>query len=60
MSNVVNFKKPAAAKKQRGNTLCRRGFHKWYVVDTPFDSRQGRLVTRYRCKRCGAEKTEAR
>ncbi|HHH44991.1 MAG TPA: hypothetical protein ENK49_12705 [Gammaproteobacteria bacterium] len=60
MGNVVKFKKPAAAGKHRGNTLCRRGFHKWRVVDTPFDSRQGRLVNRYRCTRCGAEKTEAR
>ena len=60
MSNVVSFKKPAAAKKHKGNTLCRRGFHKWAVVDTPFDTQQGRLVTRYRCKRCGSEKTEGR
>jgi len=59
MSNVVPFKKPAPAKIHKGNTLCRRGFHKWVVVDTPFDSRQGRLVTRYRCKRCGAEKNES-
>lgn len=60
MTNVVPFKKPQAAKKHKGNTLCRRGFHKWVVVDTPFDSRQGRLVTGYRCERCGAEKTEGR
>lgn len=60
MSNVVSFKKPRAAKKHRGNTLCRRGFHKWEVVDTPFDTRQGRLVTCYRCARCGTEKTEGR
>lgn len=56
---VVAFKKPKAAQKHRGNTLCRRGFHKWEVVDTPFDSRQGRLVTRSRCVRCGKEKVEA-
>jgi hypothetical protein len=59
MGNVVTFKKPKAAKKHKGNTLCRRGFHKWAVVDTPFDSQQGRLVTRYRCERCGQEKIEA-
>jgi hypothetical protein len=60
MSNVVPFKKPGAAKKHKGSTLCRRGFHKWVVENKPFDTRQGRLVTCYRCERCGAEKTEGR
>ncbi len=60
MNNVVSFKKPKASKKHKGNTLCKRGFHKWVIVDTPFDSKQGRLVTRFRCQRCGREKTEAR
>lgn len=60
MGDILTFTKPTTAGKRRGNTLCRRGFHKWVVVDTPFDSKQGRLVTRYRCKRCGEEKTEAR
>ena len=59
MGNVVIFKKPKAAKKHKGKTLCKRGFHKWAVVDTPFDSQQGRLVTRYRCERCGQEKIAA-
>lgn len=61
MSDVVPFKRPRAADRHKGNTLCRRGFHKWEVVPgTPFDSRQGRLVTRYRCKRCGATRVEGR
>ncbi len=60
MTHVVPFKKPPVAKKHRGNTLCRRGFHKWVVVDKPFDTRQGCLVTCYRCERCGVEKTEGR
>jgi formylmethanofuran dehydrogenase subunit E len=59
MGNVVAFKKPKTAKRCRASTLCRRGFHKWLVVDTPFDSKQGRLVTRYRCERCGEEMIEA-
>jgi len=59
MGDVITFKKMKPGKKHRGNTLCRRGFHKWLVVDTPFDSQQGRLVTRYRCERCGREKTGA-
>ncbi|BAZ93431.1 MAG: hypothetical protein CMN57_04560 [Gammaproteobacteria bacterium] len=61
MSNIVQFKRPKAAEKHKGNTLCRRGFHKWEPVKgTPFDVDSGRLVTRYRCVRCGATRTEAR
>jgi hypothetical protein len=60
MSNVIPFKRPTAAQKHKGNTLCRRGFHKWVVVNSPFDVKRGRLVTCYRCQRCGTEKTESR
>jgi len=61
MSKVVQFKRPKASEKHRGNTLCRRGFHKWQAEPgTPFDVKSGRLVTRYRCARCGATRTEAR
>jgi hypothetical protein len=61
MAEIIPFKKPKAAEKHRGNTLCRSGFHKW-VVDkaSEFDVRQGRLVTVYRCDRCGAVKNELR
>ena len=61
MTNVLPFKRPRAADKHRGNTLCKRGFHRWVAEPaTPFDVKSGRLVTRYRCSRCGAAKTEAR
>ena len=60
MADIVPFKRRPAAQRHKGNTLCRRGFHKWVVVDKPFDVKQGRLVTCYRCARCGAEKTERR
>ena len=60
MGEVLTFKRPRPSVKHKGKTLCKRGFHKWEVVDRPFDSKQGRLVTRYRCKRCGKTKTEAR
>jgi hypothetical protein len=59
MGDVVSFKKSKVAKRRPAGTLCRRGFHKWVVIDTPFDSKQGRLVTRYRCERCHEEKVEA-
>jgi len=58
VGDIIRFKKPAAAERAQGKTLCRRGFHKWTVAtDSRFDSKQGRLVTLYRCSRCGATKT---
>jgi hypothetical protein len=40
MSNVIPFKRPTAAHKHNGNTLCRRGFHKW-VVEQPLRCQTG-------------------
>ena len=60
MGDVIRFKKPKAAEKARGKTLCRKGFHRWVIAkDKQFDVRQGRLVTVYRCSRCGAMQTRA-
>ncbi|AOV17620.1 hypothetical protein BJI67_11610 [Acidihalobacter aeolianus] len=60
MGDVVPFRRPSASEKHRGNTLCRRGFHKWVVEkDKRFDVKQGRLVTVYRCARCGKDRIEA-
>jgi hypothetical protein len=60
MADILRFRKPTAAERAKGKTLCRRGFHKWAVDGgTTFDSKQGRLVTRLRCTRCGAFKTQA-
>ncbi|MCW8983186.1 MAG: hypothetical protein OQK13_03995 [Gammaproteobacteria bacterium] len=52
--NIVPFSRPTPKQKNKGKTLCKSGFHKW-VTDksTPFDSKQGQLVTRSRCSRCG-------
>lgn len=56
MSNVVPFRKPAA--KPKG--LCQHGFHRWKILhDQPFDVHEGRLLTVYRCERCGEKKTKA-
>lgn len=61
MADVIPFKKPRASDKHRGKTLCKSGFHKWEAVKgNPFDVKQGKMVTRYRCSRCGATRTEAR
>lgn len=57
MSDVRSL--DAARKRRRkqkasGKTLCRSGRHKWAVDPQPqFDVKQGRLVTRYKCERCG-------
>jgi hypothetical protein len=60
MGEVIRFRKPKAAEKARGKTLCREGFHRWVVSnDKQFDVRQGRLVTVYRCSRCGVTRTKA-
>jgi len=60
VGDVVGFRKPAAAQRSRGKTLCRHGFHMWVIEkDNRFDSKQGRLVTLYRCSRCGMTKTMA-
>ena len=60
MADIIQFRKPGASEKARGKTLCRRGFHKWVIAqDKQFDSQQGRLITVYRCSRCGVTKTKA-
>ena len=60
MTNVIPFRKKKPSEKHRGNTLCKNGFHKWKIdKERVFDSKQGRLVTLYRCSRCGVTKTDA-
>ncbi|WP_331345609.1 hypothetical protein [Cellvibrio sp. UBA7661] len=59
MGDVVQFKKPSPFDKHKGKTLCRSGFHKWVVVkDNQFDVKQGKLVTLFKCSRCGEQKME--
>lgn len=61
MADILPFKKPKPGEKHQGKTLCLRGFHKWAVVtEKQFDVKQGKLVTLYRCTRCGAQKTEVK
>lgn len=59
MGEILPFKRPKAAEKHRGNTLCRHGYHKWELVkEQTFDVKLGRLVTLHRCRRCGATRTQ--
>jgi hypothetical protein len=59
MAKILNFRKPTAKDRNRGKTLCLNDFHKWKVVgERRFDVKHGKLVTLYRCERCGKERTE--
>lgn len=61
MGDVVAFKRPSPKERNKGRSLCNSGFHKWEVVKgNPFDVKSGKLVTRYRCVRCGATRIESR
>ncbi len=56
MSNIIPFKKRRVKKLG----LCQHGHHKWHVVkDSQFDSKQGKLVTVYKCLNCGKQKVKA-
>jgi len=60
MADILPFKRPKLSDRHRGNSLCRHGHHKWELEhDSVFDSKQGRLVTRYKCSRCGRIRTKA-
>ena len=60
MGDVVPFKKQKPAQKHKGKTLCKHGHHKWEIVtEKKFDVKQGKLVTLFKCKRCGLTKTKA-
>ncbi len=61
MGEVLKFRPRAkAAERAKGKTLCGSGFHKW-TLDRKrrFDVKKGKLLTVYRCTRCGVEKTRA-
>ncbi len=59
MGDVIAFKKKSLWEKHKGRSLCRDGFHKWKIVTKQqFDVKQGKLVTKSKCVRCGKEKTE--
>jgi len=61
MGKVIAFKKKTAKEKHGKKIMCQSGFHKWEVVtEQKFDVKEGKLVTVYKCKRCGKTKNEAR
>jgi hypothetical protein len=61
MGDIVHFKRPKPSETHKGKGLCQHGHHKWEASGrTPFDVKQGKLVTRYICTRCGAIQSEKR
>lgn len=59
MGKVLAFKRKKLSEKFKGKTLCKEGFHRWILVkDRTFDVKLGRLVTLYRCNRCGKTRTQ--
>jgi len=57
MADILTFRKKTPAEKHKGKSLCRSGFHKWVILsEQKFDVKQGKLVTVFRCKRCGKQK----
>ena len=61
MGEVVQLpsKKKTLKEKHKGKTLCKSGFHKWDIDKKQiFDVKEGRLVTLFRCTRCGYEKVQ--
>lgn len=59
MGDVLKFG-PRKKTPTAQSSLCREGHHKWKVEkNSQFDVKQGRLVSVYRCQRCGKRKTTA-
>ena len=59
MSKILEFRKPSAHAKNKGKTLCLHNFHKWRLqTTTKFDVQQGKLVSVFRCERCGKQKNQ--
>lgn len=60
VASLQKYRKALLQKKGKQSTLCGHGFHSWEIVSSKqFDVKKGKLVTSYRCKRCGATKVEA-
>ncbi len=58
MADILPFKRKSVPKR---SPLCDSGHHRWAIWQhKPFENKQGKLVTVYRCERCGAERTQAK
>ncbi|NVJ60578.1 MAG: hypothetical protein HWE27_09310 [Gammaproteobacteria bacterium] len=64
MSNVIQLSKTKRKNlkeaKRKGKTLCGSGFHSWKIdKEKVFDTKQGKLVSQYKCSKCDAVKVVA-
>ena len=55
MADILRFEKPQAEP----NTVSERAPQWRPVKSDPFAVHRGELITRFRCERCGKEKTKA-
>lgn len=59
MSKILPFRKTPAKSRNKGKTLCLHDFHKWQLLTTTkFDVKLGKLVSVFRCERCGKQKNQ--
>lgn len=60
MGDVIPLQRRKRRRKQgEGHTLCANGRHRWLLEKgSSFDVSKGRLVTVYRCSRCGERRHE--
>jgi len=62
-ADLISFakeKKKRAKSGVKSRGMCQHGFHKWKIwKDKQFDSKEGKLVTVYRCEKCEAQKVKA-
>lgn len=59
--SLVKFKKQKRAEQGKKATLCGGGHHSWVIdKENVFDVKEGKLVTRWLCKRCGTSKVQAK
>lgn len=54
MGNIIPFKRYSLADRKKAQALCNSGLHKWALMhDKRFDAMQGKVISLYRCDRCG-------
>ena len=56
MTHVVTLQSARRTRAEH-KTLCRAGFHKWQLASNArFDVKQGKLLTKEVCRRCGEQR----
>ena len=59
-TDLAKFRRKKRTEKGRETTMCKRGFHKWTDDERKqFDVKQGKLISRQRCTRCGTTRTSS-